>query len=165
MTTCYIGLGSNMCQPVQQLVTARDAIDKLEDCKLIRCSSIYQSKALTLDDEPQDDYCNAVIKIETQLSAEALLDALQRIENNQGRVRTKRWGARTLDLDIILYGSQSIQTQRLIVPHAEMANRDFVLLPLYEIAPDVEIPGNKTLKELTANYENSSLKIVGEFNG
>ena len=164
MTTCYIGLGNNMCQPVQQLITARNAIDKLDTCQVIRCSSIYQSKALTLDDVPQDDYCNGVIQIETQLSAEALLDALQDIEHKQGRVRTKRWGARTLDLDIILFGNQSIQSQRLNVPHAEMANRDFVLVPLYQIAPNVEISGNKTLKELIAKHKNSSLKIIGEFN-
>lgn len=165
MTTCYIGLGSNMVLPMQQLITARNAIDKLDTCQVMQCSSIYQSKALTLDDVPQDDYCNAVIQIETQLSAEALLDALQGIENNQGRVRTKPWGPRTLDLDIILFGHQTIQTQRLNVPHAEIANRDFVLVPLYQIAPNVEISGNKTLKELIAKHENSSLKIIGEFNG
>lgn len=165
MTICYIGLGSNMSQPEQQLQTAKDAIDALADCKVIKCSSIYRSKALTLDDEPQDDYFNAVIQIETSLDSEKVLDTLQSIEENQGRVRHKRWDARTLDLDIILFGDQSIKTQRLTVPHAEMANRDFVLLPLYQIAADISIPGNTTLKKLITKLANNSLKLVGEFNG
>lgn len=172
MTTCFIGLGSNLAsvtnQPKQQLISAKNAIDVLTDCQVINCSSIYQSKALTLDDEPQDDYCNAVIQVETQLSAESLLDALQAIETQQGRIREKRWGARTIDLDILLYGDKLIHTQRLVVPHPEMLNRDFVLIPLYQIAPDTRIAddsGNKTLKEIVAKYSDTSLKLVGEFSG
>lgn len=166
MITCFIGLGSNMSQPEQQLITAKNAIDDLPDCKVIKCSSIYQSKALTLDDEPQDDYLNAVIKVETTLSAELLLDALQSIETEQGRTREKRWGARTLDLDIILYGDLTIQTERLSVPHPEMLNRDFVLLPLYQIAPEINMPASdKILNDFVAKLVTNSLKRVGEFDG
>lgn len=162
-------MASQLYQPMQHIKMAKQSIDALPDSKVGKCSSIYQSQALTLDDEPQDDYFNAVIELHTQLSAELLLDALQAIEATHGRVREKRWGARTLDLDIILFGDQLIQTQRLTVPHSEMLNRDFVLLPLYEIAPETVIPsfetaGNKTLKELIKNYSESSLTLVGDFN-
>lgn len=178
MTTCYIGLGSNLCQPAEQLQMAKNAIHALADCRLIKCSSIYQSKALTLDEQPQDDYLNAVFQVETCLEAENLLDKLQSIETQQGRTRNTRWGARTLDLDILLFGNQIIQTQRLTVPHAEMLNRDFVLIPLYQIAPDIEIPGeipdeipetgaagSTPLKQLIKKHPGSSLKRIGEFNG
>lgn len=165
MTVCFIGLGSNLCQPMQQLQQATKSIAELAETSLIKCSSIYQSKAITLDDEPQEDYLNAVIKVETQLSAEALLDALQGIEKLQGRTREKRWGARTIDLDIILFGDQLIKTSRLTVPHAELGNRNFVLLPLTEIAPDIKIPGMKTLNELKNQVSEQTLIMVGKLNG
>jgi len=164
MTVCFIGLGSNLCQPMQQLKQAKKSIADLAETRLVKCSSIYQSKAITLDDEPQEDYLNAVLKIETQLSAEGLLDALQAIEKNQGRTREKRWGARTIDLDIILFGDQLINTSRLTVPHAELVNRNFVLLPLAEIAPDTKIPGMKTLNELKNQVSEQTLIMVGELN-
>jgi len=171
MTDCFIGLGSNLANagihPMQQLIIASNAIDISPGCQVVNCSSIYQSKALTLDSEPQADYFNAVIQIETHLEAQALLDVLQTIETAQGRTREKRWAARTIDLDILLYGNQVIQTSRLIVPHPEMFNRDFVLLPLYQIAPDIGIAdssGNKILKDVITKLSESSIKRVGEFN-
>lgn len=163
MTVCYIGLGSNLNQPLQQLYTARDNIDALPEVRVTNCSSIYQSKALILDDEPQEDYLNAVIQIETDLTAESLLDALFSIEFKQGRVREKRWGARTLDLDIILYGNQLIQTERLTVPHIEIENRNFVLTPLYQVASNINIPGKKSLKDLLAHIGDQELQLVAEF--
>ena len=172
MTIAFIGLGSTLAsatlKPVQQLQTAKNAINDLASCQVKKCSSIYQSKALTLDDEPQDDYLNAVIQVETQLNPESLLNALQAIETEQGRIREKRWGARTIDLDILLYGDEIINTQRLHVPHLEMLNRDFVLMPLYQIDPNVQIAndsGNKTVKDIVSKFSETSLKLVGEFNG
>ena len=166
---CYIGLGSNLNQPLQQLNIAREKIAALAETKLLQSSSIYQSEALTLDGKPQNDYLNAVLEIQTALQPEALLDALQQLENEQGRVREKRWGARTLDLDILLYGDQQIKTSRLSVPHIEMQNRNFVLLPLFQIAPDTEIPGQHTLKKLLENLLEKTcdqvLQKVNEFNG
>jgi 2-amino-4-hydroxy-6-hydroxymethyldihydropteridine diphosphokinase len=162
---CFIGLGSNLYQPLQQLNNAKENISRLTDISLLKCSSIYQSKALTLDDEPQNDYFNAVIEIQTSLNANDLLDALQKLETEQGRSREKRWGARTIDMDILLYGSQQITTQRLTVPHAEIENRNFVLYPLSEISPDVIIPGKETLKALLEKTDFGSLKKIGEFNG
>ena len=162
---CYIGLGSNLSQPLQQLNSAKDKIVKLPGTVLKQCSSIFQSKALTLDDEPQNDYLNAVIEIDTTLSAEKLLDSLQHIESGQGRVREKRWGARTIDLDILLYGNQQIKTSRLVVPHNEIENRNFVLIPLFQISPELEIPGKDFLKKLLNNVSDQALEKVSEFNG
>lgn len=162
---CFIGLGSNLSQPFQQLNHAKENISGLAGINLLKCSSVYQSKALTLDSEPQNDYLNAVIEIQTSLSANELLDALQQLETEQGRIRGKRWGARTIDLDIILYGNQQISTKRLTVPHAEIENRNFVLYPLSEISPDVIIPGKDTLKALLEKIDFGSLKKIGEFNG
>jgi 2-amino-4-hydroxy-6-hydroxymethyldihydropteridine diphosphokinase len=99
---------------------------------------------------PQDqpDYVNAVAALKTGLSAIELLKQLQAIENQQGRVRKQHWGARTVDLDILLYGQQSINTIDLVIPHAGIADRAFVLYPLQEIAPELDIPGHGALFEL-----------------
>ncbi len=162
---CYIGLGSNQAEPLQQLNMAREKIAALRATRLLQSSSIYQSEAFTLDDEPQNDYLNAVLKVQTQLSAIQLLDALQQLENEQGRIREKRWGARTLDLDILLYGDQKINVPRLTVPHIEMQNRNFVLLPLQEISPQIKISGNVAIQQLIENNRNQVLQKVKEFNG
>ncbi|RDH81691.1 MAG: 2-amino-4-hydroxy-6-hydroxymethyldihydropteridine diphosphokinase [endosymbiont of Galathealinum brachiosum] len=162
---CYIGLGSNLNNPLQQLNNAKEKIAELPDTILQQCSSIYQSKALTLDNEPQNDYLNAVIEIETTLTAELLLDSLQQLESEQGRIREKRWGARTIDLDILLYGNQQIRTERLVVPHNEIENRNFVLLPLFQISPELEIPGKGFFKKMLDNVSHQALEKVSEFNG
>lgn len=171
MTESYIGMGSNLCQPFQQLENAYRAIAALPQTRIIHCSSVYQSRAMTLDNEVQDDYLNAVLQVETELDAEALLDALFEIENQQGRSREKRWAARTIDLDIILYGDESIQSPRLTVPHAEMRKRNFVLTPLYQLSPQLMIRqstdcAEKTpLRELLAAVSDQPLKVVGELHG
>ena len=165
MTHCYIGLGSNLNRPLQQLNDAKDNIAKEPEITILQCSSIYQSKALTLDNEPQNDYLNAVLEIKTELSAERLLDALQNIEKEQGRTREKRWGARTIDLDILLYGNQIIASERLCVPHNEIEKRNFVLLPLSQLSEDLNIPGKGVLKKLLENTAIQALKKVSEFNG
>jgi len=137
----YIGLGSNLEQPAQQLVNAIETIKKLPQTNFIASSSFYRSKALTLDNEPAPDYLNAVVAIETNIDPLSLLDDLQAIEFAQGRIRTeKRWESRPLDLDILLYGNDVINNDRLTIPHAEINKRDFVLVPLVEISPDLEIP-------------------------
>lgn len=139
----YIGLGSNLEQPAQQLVNAVEAIKKLPQSKFISSSSFYRSKALTLDENSSaPDYLNAVVSIETQLDPLSLLDDLQAIEFSQGRLRTEqRWESRPLDLDILLFGDEIISNQRLTVPHSEITKRDFVLVPLAEIDADLVIVG------------------------
>jgi 2-amino-4-hydroxy-6-hydroxymethyldihydropteridine diphosphokinase len=103
------------------------------------------------------DYLNVVCKIETKLSALDLLSKCQQIENKQHRVREIRWGSRTIDLDILLYGDEVISTKELSVPHPEMIKRNFVLLPLFEIEPELELPGFGKLKELVRKVDSSSI--------
>ncbi len=155
----YIGLGSNLEQPVQQLVNAIQALKRLAQSEFIASSSFYRSQALTLNNEPSaPDYFNAVVAIETALDPLSLLNDLQAIEFSQGRVRTEqRWESRPLDLDILLFGDEIINNQRLIIPHAEMTKRDFVLVPLAEISPAIQIPG-KT--EISAYLETCQQTII-----
>ncbi len=143
----YIGLGSNLQEPQQQIALARTRILDHPEISEVAFSSLYHSPPMGPQDQP--DYCNAVLAIYTLLPAIALLDFLQSIENQQGRVRqAQRWVARTLDLDILLYADQKIQLPRLTIPHPGMAERAFVLYPLYEIAPDLSIPELGELSQL-----------------
>lgn len=147
-----IGLGSNQGEPVLQLHTALETLGNDADLKLLKTSSFYQSKALTLlDAPPQNDYINAVAMLETALSADKLLHKLNVVEASQGRERNEKWAARTLDLDILLYGEQRIQSERLTIPHSQIKFRNFVVHPLYEVAGNIEIPGLGSLK-LLANH-------------
>jgi len=158
----YIGLGSNLDGPTQQLSNALVAISNLPDTRLISCSSFYRSTALTLDgDSSVPDYINAVVSIETGLDALTLLDALQEIEFSQGRRRTgKRWVARQLDLDILLYGDEFIADERLNVPHPQMCLRDFVLAPLAEIAPELMIPGKGSISSCLAVCSQTIVDVI-----
>ena len=150
MAIAYIALGSNLHTPREQLKRALNALAQLPQTQLMAVSSFYRSKPLGPQDQP--DYLNAVVEISTALSPLALLDELQRIENEQGRVRLRRWGERTLDLDILLYGDEIIQTERLTVPHYDMHNREFVIVPLAEIAPNLILPNGQKLAELADRF-------------
>ena len=132
MTTAYIALGSNMKHPAAQLQQAVSAMGNLPESQIDAISPVYSSTAVGPGN--QADYLNAVCSLATGLSPTELLDQLQRVENLQGRVRTVRWGARTLDLDILLYGDLCVATTRLTIPHPEMENRHFVLYPLADVA-------------------------------
>lgn len=147
-----IGLGSNLGKPVLQLHTALAALANDADLKLLKISAFYQSAALTLPDAPlQNDYINAAAMLETALSADKLLHKLNVVEASQGRERNEKWGARTLDLDILLYGDQCIKSERLTIPHSQIKFRNFVIHPLYEVAGNIEIPALGSLK-LLANH-------------
>ncbi|MFC2552950.1 MAG: 2-amino-4-hydroxy-6-hydroxymethyldihydropteridine diphosphokinase [Rodentibacter sp.] len=150
MAIAYIALGSNLHTPREQLKRALNALAQLPQTQLMAVSSFYRSKPLGPQDQP--DYLNAAVEISTALSPFALLDELQRIENEQGRVRLRRWGERTLDLDILLYGDEIIQTERLTVPHYDMHNREFVIVPLAEIAPNLILPNGQKLAELADRF-------------
>ena len=165
VSVCYIGLGSNLQNPQQQLNTAKIAIGQIPSTKILQCSSIYQSEAITLDGKVQPDYLNAVIQIETGLMPEVLLDELQAIENQQGRAREKRWGERTIDLDILLFGNQQIKTERLTIPHCEMKNRNFVLYPLSQLSPELKFSDNEKLEYLLSSVSDQFLIKLGELNG
>ncbi|MGD0960167.1 MAG: 2-amino-4-hydroxy-6-hydroxymethyldihydropteridine diphosphokinase [Methylomonas sp.] len=145
----YIGLGSNLDNPEQHIIQARNALVTLKNSELAAFSPMYDSLPLGPQDQP--NYVNAVMRIKTGLSAQELLAELQQIENMHGRVRLKHWGARTLDLDILLYYNQIINQPNLQVPHPEMTNRGFVLYPLADIADaELIIPGKGRLKDLLA---------------
>ena len=143
----YIGLGSNLAEPVAQIKSARIAIASIAGVKELAFSSLYHSLPMGPQDQP--DYVNAVMGVATDLLPMDLLHCLQNIENNQGRVRKgERWGARTLDLDILLYGDQEIDLPDLTVPHKGLAERSFVLYPLFEIAPYILVPGKGFIANL-----------------
>ncbi|MCL5498314.1 2-amino-4-hydroxy-6-hydroxymethyldihydropteridine diphosphokinase [Escherichia coli] len=143
-TLCYIAIGSNLASPLEQVKAALDAIGEIPQSRVVEVSSFYRTPPLGPQDQP--DYLNAAVALETTLEAETLLDHTQRIELQQGRVRkAERWGPRTLDLDIMLFGDQVIQTPRLTVPHYDMKNRGFMLWPLFEIAPALIFPDGVAL--------------------
>lgn len=142
---CYVGLGSNQADPADQLRRACGALAALPHTRLAACSQLYSSAPMGPQDQPP--YINAVALLITDLPALALLDALQAIELNQGRQRkAERWGPRTLDLDILLYGDQQIRLARLEVPHYHMHARAFVLYPLAELEPDLILPDGSALQ-------------------
>lgn len=143
----YIGLGSNLDNPELQLEKALAALRDIPDTSLVKYSSFYRSMPLGPSDQP--DFINAVALLESGLAAGQLLSQLQSIENRQGRVRNgQRWGPRILDLDILLYGDQVIDEPELTVPHPGIRYRNFVLMPLLELAPGLEIPGLGRADEL-----------------
>lgn len=138
----YIGLGSNLGDSLQIL---GDAVHKLASLGEVRVSQLYQSPPMGPQDQP--NYHNAVVALRTELDALALLDQLQAFEQEAGRVRLRHWGERTLDLDLLLYADQDINHPRLTVPHVGVLERDFVLIPLLDLVPDMMIKG-QSLRDL-----------------
>ena len=147
MTVVYIAIGSNLASPLEQVNAAIQAIGEIPDSRIMAVSSFYRTPPLGPQDQP--DYLNAAVALDTALTPEELLNHTPRIELQQGRVRkAERWGPRTLDLDIMLFGDEVINTERLTVPHYDMKNRGFMLWPLFEIAPDLHFPDdNQSLAE------------------
>jgi 2-amino-4-hydroxy-6-hydroxymethyldihydropteridine diphosphokinase len=148
MERVYIGLGSNLADPAEQLRSALNALAQLASCELVRVSSFYSSDSL-LPGQPR--FTNAVAALNTDLDPLTLLDALQAIELEQGRERHERWGPRTLDLDIILFGDRVIDEPRLKVPHYHLQARAFVLYPLAELAPHLQLADGRTLDQLLSD--------------
>ena len=150
MTLAYIAIGSNLASPLEQVNAAIQALGEIPQSKIVAVSSFYRTPPLGPQDQP--DYLNAAVVLETALNAETLLDNTQRIELQQGRVRkAERWGPRTLDLDIMLFGHETISTERLTVPHYDMKNRGFMLWPLFEVAPDLIFPDGIPLRTILDN--------------
>jgi len=161
MDNVFIGLGSNLDNPLSQLKEAIKSLKKVKALKLVAVSDFYSSPPMGPQDQP--DYVNAVAKVTTDLPAEKLLDELQKIESEQGRVRKERWGARTLDLDILLYGTDVINSEHLTVPHSGISERNFVLYPLQDLVNgDFMIPVAGKLKELIAACPMDGLKRINE---
>jgi len=160
MTLSFIGLGSNLEQPAQQIHTAFTELAKIPNTKLEKTSRLYRSTPLGPQKQP--DFINAVAQISTELSPKQLLKCLQQIENSFGRKRHKIWGMpRIIDLDILIYGNETISTTDLTIPHPGLHQRDFVLYPLSEIAPDLILPNGKAIEHAIFHCQtNSSLKKI-----
>lgn len=146
MNRVYLALGSNLAHPLRQIQAALTSLDALPSTTRVATSPFYRTPPYGPADQP--DYLNAVVALDTQLAAVTLLDYTQQIELSQGRERKgHRYGPRTLDLDILLYGKQTIQTERLQVPHHDMFNRAFMLLPLSKLNPGLIFPDNTSLEQ------------------
>ena len=152
----YIGLGSNLKGPKNQIEKALRSLSEAKEITLLSVSSFYQSKPLL--DMPGPNYLNVVCKIETDFGALDLLNFCHEIEDNQHRDRDVKWGSRTIDLDILLYDDQILASKELTIPHPEMINRAFVLLPLFEIEPELKLPLLGPLKGLLERIKPSDVE-------
>ena len=154
-----LGIGSNLDDPVAQVRDAMEELEMLPDTIVAARSSLYSNKPMGPQDQP--DYINAVVALDTLLSAEDLFARLVKIEEQAGRERDgEKWGPRVIDLDLLLYGKKKISTEQLTVPHPGLHERDFVIIPLAEIAGNLNIPGHGLLSTLINQVENHSLRKV-----
>jgi len=153
----YIGLGSNLNHPAQQLRDALQALEKLPHSQLKQVSQFYENPPMGPQDQP--DFVNAVVALDTALEPLELLKELQKIEAKQGRERHRHWGERTIDLDILLYGHECLDTKELTIPHPGLTQRQFVFLPLLEIAPDLRLPSGERLADLVVKIKKSPEKF------
>ena len=147
----FIALGSNLHNPVQQILQGLSELKQLPHTQLAKISRLYQSAPM--GPQNQDNFINGVASIITRLSPEELLSRLQQVEQQHDRKKTQIWGPRTLDLDILLYGDKIITTPHLIIPHPGIAKRSFVLYPLQEIAPKLTLPDGRRIQDLIDNLE------------
>lgn len=158
MNKVFIGLGSNLSDPIKQVLQAIDTLKSVPKTQLVKQSSLYVSPPMGPQD--QADYVNAVVELNSELSAHNLLDQLQSIEQKQGRVRLRNWGERTLDLDILIFGNNIIEDDRLNIPHSGIAERAFVLCPLAEISPDLIIPKIGNIAQLAKQCPRGGLNKI-----
>lgn len=162
----YIGLGSNLAQPYSQIKKAITALHALADTKVTADSGYFTSRPMGPADQP--DYVNAVIALETKITAIKLLAHCQQIEKQQRRIKTRHWGERTIDLDILLYADENINTESLTVPHPGICQRDFVYLPLLKINAELVVPGKGKLNDIVklSGYVNAdfSCQYSGKIN-
>lgn len=158
----FIGLGSNLAEPLIQIKQALGALSQLPETRLLKDSGYFKSKPMGPQNQP--DYINVVARLETSLEPLVLLDYLQEIETRQGRVREQHWGARTIDLDMLLYGRKIINKPHLKVPHTGVWKRDFVYLPLLKLVPDIIIPGYGKLKNIVQEENESNSRTLYEAN-
>ncbi len=155
----WIGLGSNMGDGCATLGETTSLLESSAQIHILRKSSLYRTTPQ--GDQHQRDFTNAVIEIETGLEPLALLGVLQGVEHSLGRVRNvHRWGPRTIDLDLLMFGDKQLETAELTLPHPRMHERAFVLIPLMEIAPGVEIPGKGSLRELLKRVAGQGIECL-----
>lgn len=155
----FIGIGSNLNNPNKQVKQALILLNEIAQTQLVKSSSLFLSSPMGPQD--QDDYINAVALISTDLEPLNLLDKLQEIEHQQGRIRKQeQWGPRVLDLDLLLYNDNIIDHPRLKVPHYGMRVRNFVVMPLAEIAPNLELPDGTKVQSLLKQVDKKGIKIL-----
>ncbi len=156
----YVGLGSNLDSPVRQLESAFELLAEIPRSRLVQRSALYRSVPFGGVEQP--DFVNAVATMLTQLTAGELLLELQRIEQARGRERgAVRWGPRILDLDLLVYSNQEIDEDKLTVPHPGIGERNFVLLPLEEVAPELVIPGLGPLANISVSGSAAEISRIG----
>ncbi|MET0580416.1 MAG: 2-amino-4-hydroxy-6-hydroxymethyldihydropteridine diphosphokinase [Pseudoxanthomonas sp.] len=157
----FVGLGGNLGDAAATLRAAIDALAGLPLTRLLRASGLYRTPAWGLERQP--DFVNGVAMLETQLDAHALLEALLAVERDFGRRREEgpRWGPRTLDLDLLLYGDAVIAEPGLQVPHPHLHERAFALVPLLQIAPDILIPGQGRARDALSNLDSAAIESLG----
>ncbi len=159
MPNAYIALGSNLGDRAQHLINAHNALALITQTHIIKTSPLYQTPPLGPQDQP--DFYNAVVHLQTSLTPHNLLTNLQQIESNLHRTRTRYQGPRTIDLDLLLYNDQIINTPHLTIPHPQMHNRIFVLKPLADIAPTLTHPSlNKTISKLLNKLPPAQIKTI-----
>lgn len=157
----WLGLGSNLQQPLGQLKRALTRLELADGIEILKTSSLYRTPPW--GDEGQDDFINAVVKIETELEPLPLLRVLQSIETSMGRQRSgRRWGPRIIDIDLLLYADQQVQTEELELPHPRMHERAFVLVPLCELDKTLKIPGHGIVEELLQKLDPDDIRRVKE---
>ena len=157
----YIGLGSNLADPVSQVRSGFTALARITQSHVEACSSLYRTAPVGRQDQP--DFINAVCRLRTTLAPAVLMQTLLEIEQIHGRVREgERGGPRTLDLDLLLYGGETIQTAVLTVPHPRLHERAFVLYPLFELEPALLVPGHGTVRQLLEDCSGQPVQKLDE---
>jgi len=159
MITAYLGLGSNLGDRMRSLCEALERLGE-QGIEITAASSVYESKPVLVTDQP--DFLNMAARVVTSLPPRGLLDVCLGLERDMGRVRARRWGPRSIDIDILLYGNEAISEPGLIVPHPRLHERSFALVPILEINPDMSLPGGELLRELPASRDLSGLSVFSE---
>ncbi len=158
-TRCYIGIGSNLNQPIKQVCAAINAFKNLPQIFFKQSSSLYQSRPMMGSPSGQADYINAVVALNVALTPLQLLAQLQTLERDFGRSpQHAHWGARELDLDILLFGELEMSTEQLTIPHPGLARREFVVYPLFELAPNLLLPAGEDLKTVKDRFAGGGLR-------
>lgn len=166
LESAYIGLGSNLDNPLSQVKSAINELNTYNDIAVDAVSNIYKSKPLKInntEEAEQADYINAVVRINTLLAPTELLDVLQDLEKKHKRATEYRWGPRSLDLDILLYSDLVLTSDRLTIPHRELTKRDFVLYPLNDINPELDIPMHGKLENILLTVSKDNLVFVERY--
>ncbi|MGD8383793.1 MAG: 2-amino-4-hydroxy-6-hydroxymethyldihydropteridine diphosphokinase [Lysobacterales bacterium] len=157
MITAWLSLGSNLDDPVRQLELALQRLRRAPAIEDLEASSFYRTPPW--GDTAQDEFVNAVVRVRTLLSAHELLRLAQSIESEMGRVRSvRRWGPRLIDIDVLLYGGEQYANEDLTIPHPRLHERAFVLLPMTELDPELEIPGRGRLRDLLGRLDSTGIQ-------